>query len=122
MAGINIVKSVVTPIGVGAVDEALERSDDGAGRTGFKRWSAIARLLAVAGGHAATIMGRGMISDLGETVAISATPLLVKTLAASAVKTKGMSSTFSARRVASSAEARDWAATSPNRTGYRPMQ
>ena len=101
MAAINLVKSIVTPVAVGAVDEVLERMDNKEGRTGYSRWSSILRVVAVAAGHALTLMGPGRIyQEVGEGVAIAATPLLVKDLAVTLVQAQGGSpSYFAPRRI-----------------------
>lgn len=120
MATINITKAV-TAVGVGVVDDVLERMDDGANRAGFQRWSVWARLLAVAGGHLATMMGRGQMATTGETVATSATPLLYKNIASMVIAPAASGAAFTPRRTASDVRARDWTPTVPGRGQYRPL-
>mgnify|MGYP001613731330 FL=1 len=120
MPAINIARAV-TAVGVGVVDDVLERMDDGAGRRGFQRWSAWGRVLLVAGGHVATLMGRGQITNTGETVATAATPLLYKELAAMVIAPAAQGAAFTPRRTASDVRARDWTPTAPGRGQYRPL-
>ena len=79
---INMTKSL-TSVGVGVVDEVLEYWDARAAvpRTeSFRTWKDIGRLVMAGTGYALqAFMPR--YSDLGETLAISATPLLVKSIA-----------------------------------------
>ena len=108
MAAINLTGSVITPVAVGVVDEVLERMDDSAKRVDYARWSSIARLLAVVGGHTAALMGRGLIAEVGASLATSAPPLVIKNLANAVVKaTGGPSPYFTPRRVAAGAQARE---------------
>ena len=89
---IDLMKSGIS-VGVGLVDTVLERMDAtaksptgaAAPRTGtFKKWSDLSRLaLAVAGYGIQAMYPRQ--ARIGEALALSATPLLVKTLVADTV-------------------------------------
>ena len=129
MANIDLTK-VGIAVGIGAVDEVLERQDDSKGRTDFKRWSNWARILLAVGGWGMVAVGPSQYAGWAETAAIAATPLLTKGVAKVVVKEgesgsgKSQSQQFSARfnprRVDAGAAAQDWA---PEKAGgtYRPL-
>ena len=77
---IDIGKSLVS-VGIGVVDEVLERQDALNDRTeSFKTWSDIGRLVGAAAGYGIqAFMPRQ--EKWGEALALSATPLLVKSIA-----------------------------------------
>lgn len=77
MARINMV-SVGVAVGVGAVDQFLEKQDNEKGRTSFKRWSSLARLAGSLGGYAMQLFD--FYPELGRDLAQSVTPLLTKTV------------------------------------------
>lgn len=119
MAQINLVK-VGVGIGVGVVDDVLEDQDRKNGRTRpFERWTDWGRILAVAGGHAlGMVMPRQF--QLGEAIALAATPLATKTVI-SAVRAQaggGSGQSLFARNRAG-ATAANWAPTNINASGWR---
>ena len=110
MAGINLQRNIIS-VGVGIVDTVLENQDDKNSRVEpFQRWSGIARLLAVAGGYVLQVfMPRW--ADIGETITLSAQPLLVKSIWHQVQKgTKSSVDDFVPRRLAAGeGNIRDWA-------------
>ena len=126
MAAINLMNAGIS-VGVGVVDEVLERMDAAAGRTAvLQKWSDYARLLGVLGGYSMVVFGRGQLSSMGETIATSMTPLLVKTLAKAAIKPpiRTATASFQARRIQEAARVEeaakaDWQPSGGR--GYRSM-
>jgi hypothetical protein len=124
MANIDLMK-VGIAVGVGAVDELLERQDDTKGRVDYKRWSNWERLALALGGWAMVAIGPSQYASWSETAAIAATPLLTKGIAKVVLK-PGAGPTgyepqvnFRPRRVG--AETQDWAPTNPGGGNYRPL-
>jgi len=115
-------------VGVGMLDEVLERQDDTKGRTEYKRWSNWARLLLAVGGWGMVAVGPSQYANWAETAAIAATPLLTKGVAKVVMKEAGQTgraqaqygSRFTPRRAESGAGTQDWA---PEKSGgsYRPL-
>ena len=76
---IDLGKSAVS-IGVGTLDEVMEWWDEEQARAGsFRTATDISRLVVVGLGYGAQVF-MPRYAKLGETVALSATPLLVKTI------------------------------------------
>lgn len=80
MANISMTKVAIS-VGVGAVDEILEVWDEKSGRTGsFKTFRDYGRIaMPVVGYGLQLFMPR--YANLGETLAVASTPLLVKSIA-----------------------------------------
>lgn len=77
---VDITRSLIS-VGVGVVDEVLEGQDANAGRTkSFRTWQDIGRLVIAGLGYGLQVFVPNQ-SRLGETLALSATPLLVKSIA-----------------------------------------
>lgn len=71
----------LTSVGVGVLDEVLEWWDEKAGRTeSFKTYKDIGRLVVAGIGYGLQVFMPKQ-ARLGETLALSATPLLVKSIA-----------------------------------------
>lgn len=85
MRKLNLTRMAIA-IGVGAIDEVLERQDARAGRTGnFKTWKDYGRVaLPVLGIAAQLFMPK--YGGIGETVAVASLPLLTKSIASTAMK------------------------------------
>jgi len=79
MAKLNVTRIAIAA-GVGAIDEALERNDAKAAREGTKSYSFMYRVAAVAAGFGLQ-MFMPKYGAFGESAAIAATPLLVKSIA-----------------------------------------
>lgn len=107
---INLTKAF-TAVGVGVIDDVLERNDNKEGRTGIqKRWSDWARIGLVVGGYGVTyFMPR--YADIGETVALASTPLLVKTIAREVMSDDGGKKKDFTRRSVAGPSMRNWAPT-----------
>lgn len=124
MANIDLMK-VGIAVGVGAVDELLERQDDTKGRVDYKRWSNWFRLAAALGGFAMEAIGPSQYASWSGTAAIAATPLLVKGVSKVVLKPGAGAGgyapqvNFRPRRVG--AETQDWAPTNPGGGQYRPL-
>ena len=97
MAKLNVTRIAIAA-GVGVVDELLERQDVKAVRTGAKGWSFMYRVAAVAGGFGLQ-MFMPKYGGIGETVALSATPLMVKSIASLAMPVAGRPMTRSFPRM-----------------------
>lgn len=98
MAKLNVTRIAIAA-GVGAVDEMLERSDVKAAREGTKSWAFMYRVAAVAAGFGLQ-MFMPKYGGIGETAAISATPLLVKSIAKIAMAPTAYSPRLAARSFA----------------------
>lgn len=131
MANIDLSKvGIILPkvgisVGIGVIDEVLERQDDSKGRTDFKRWSNWARLLLAVGGWGMVAVGPSQYATWAETTAIAATPLLTKGVAKVAMKqltgeSRQFGTRFAPRRTEAGAGTQDWA---PEKSGgsYRPL-
>ena len=95
MAKLNVTRIAIAA-GVGAVDEMLERNDAKAAREGTKSWAFMYRVAAVAAGFGLQ-MFMPKYGAIGETAAISATPLLVKSIAKIAMAPTAYSPRLAAR-------------------------
>jgi hypothetical protein len=85
MRKLNLTRMAIA-IGVGAIDEVLERQDTSAGRTGaFRTWRDYGRIGLPVIGIAAQLM-MPKYAGIGETVAVASLPLLTKSIAAVAMK------------------------------------
>ena len=77
---VDLIKSGIS-VGVGVVDEVMESWDEKEGRTEpFRKATDIVRLLGALGGYALQIFMPRQ-ARIGEALALSATPLLVKSVA-----------------------------------------
>jgi hypothetical protein len=77
---VDLMKSGIS-VGVGVVDEVMESWDEKEGRTEpFRKATDIVRLLGALGGYALQIFMPRQ-ARIGEALALSATPLLVKSVA-----------------------------------------
>ncbi len=120
---INLVKYGVAGV-VGVVDEVLERKDREGGKTEFKGYRDWARVGALA-------LGLGIQAffpkwdNIGEGLGVSATPLVIKSLATVAIKPAAGQQDFGGfmRRIPAEtgAHARDWAPAGGGQTNYRPL-
>jgi hypothetical protein len=90
----------------------LERSDVKAAREGTKSWAFMYRVAAVAAGFGLQ-MFMPKYGAIGETAAISATPLLVKSIAKIAMAPTAYSPRLAARSFPSMAAARGVGARAP---------
>ncbi len=85
MRKLNLTRMAIA-VGVGAIDEVLERQDTKAGRTGnFKTWKDYGRIALPVLGIAAQLM-MPKYAGIGETVAVASLPLLTKSVASMAMK------------------------------------
>lgn len=85
MRKLNLTRMAIA-IGVGAIDEVLERQDAKAGRTAtFRTWRDYGRIGLPVIGIAAQLM-MPKYAGIGETVAVASLPLLTKSVAAMAMK------------------------------------
>lgn len=121
---INFTK-VLTAVAIGVGDELLERKDVKAGKAGgFHGWTPKARLLAVLVGYGAGMFD-SKYADIGETVALAATPLLTKSVVSAVMSgdfgmgKAGQTRTFQPRNVAVGPSVRNWVPTGAGGGGYR---
>jgi hypothetical protein len=96
MEKLNVTRIAIAA-GIGAVDEMLERNDAKAVREGTKSWAFMYRVAAVAAGFGLQMFMNKRFGAFGETAAISATPLLVKSIAKIAMAPTAYSPRLAAR-------------------------
>ncbi|MHB8084325.1 MAG: hypothetical protein ACYDHZ_00670 [Dehalococcoidia bacterium] len=83
---VNLMKSGIS-VGVGVIDEVLERGDTKAGRTAFfKKYTDIERIALAGIGYGLQVF-MPRYASMGEALALSSTPLLVKSIAGVVAKT-----------------------------------
>ena len=94
---INLTKTGISVI-VGAVDIGLERSDETAGRTEpFKKWADYGRVIGALAGYGLQVFMPRQAA-IGEALALSATPLLVKSIYKAVVKPAAAGMAFTPRQ------------------------